>query len=55
MLHDSHLLEKSGLIAFDPWISYVFLIAAALLTKRLVERPARHWISRRIEAAGSSA
>lgn len=55
MLHDSHVLERSGLIAFDPWISYLLLIVAALLTKRLIERPARHWISRRIEGASSSA
>ena len=29
LLHDSHFLEKSGLIVFDPWISYLFLIVAA--------------------------
>jgi peptidoglycan/LPS O-acetylase OafA/YrhL len=46
MLHDSHLLEKSGLIVFDPWISYLLLIVAALLTKRLIERPARGLIGR---------
>ena len=46
LLHDSHLLEKSGLIAFDPWISYLLLIIAALLTKRLIERPTRGWILR---------
>ena len=48
ILHDSHVLEKTGLIALDPWISYVLLITAALLTKRLVERPARRWLSRRL-------
>ncbi len=46
MLHDSHFLEKTGLIVFDPWISYLLLIVAALLTKRLIERPGRNWISR---------
>jgi peptidoglycan/LPS O-acetylase OafA/YrhL len=46
MLHDSHWLEKTGLIVFDPWISYLLLITAALLTKRLVERPARALITR---------
>jgi peptidoglycan/LPS O-acetylase OafA/YrhL len=49
LLHDSHLLEKSGLIVFDPWISYLLLIIAALLTKRLIERPGRNWIIRRLE------
>jgi peptidoglycan/LPS O-acetylase OafA/YrhL len=49
MLHDSHLLEKSGLIVFDPWLSYLLLIIAALLTKRLVERPVRSWIIRRLQ------
>ena len=49
LLHDSHFLEKSGLIVFDPWISYLLLIVAALLTKRLIERPGRTWISRRLQ------
>jgi peptidoglycan/LPS O-acetylase OafA/YrhL len=49
LLHDSHFLEKSGLIVFDPWISYLLLIIAALLTKRLIERPGRTWISRRLQ------
>ena len=47
MLHGSHVLQKSGLIVFDPWISYVLLIIAALLTKRLIERPSRNWLTRR--------
>ncbi|MGC2398442.1 MAG: acyltransferase [Acidobacteriaceae bacterium] len=49
LLHDSHVLEKSGLIVFDPWLSYLLLVIAALLTKRLIERPARNWISRRLQ------
>ncbi len=50
LLHDSHFLEKSGLIVFDPWISYLLLIVAALLTKRLIERPGRNWITRRLQS-----
>ena len=49
LLHDSHFLEHSGLIVFDPWISYLLLIVAALLTKRFIERPGRGWISRRLQ------
>jgi peptidoglycan/LPS O-acetylase OafA/YrhL len=49
LLHDSHLLEKSGLIVFDPWISYLLLIIAALLTKRFIERPGRNWIARLLQ------
>jgi peptidoglycan/LPS O-acetylase OafA/YrhL len=49
LLHDSHFMEKSGLIVFDPWISYLLLIVAALLTKKLIERPGRNWISRRLQ------
>jgi peptidoglycan/LPS O-acetylase OafA/YrhL len=55
MLHDSHFLEKSGLIVFDPWISYLLLIVAALLTKRLIERPGRSWIMRRLHPATARA
>jgi peptidoglycan/LPS O-acetylase OafA/YrhL len=53
LLHDSHLLEKSGLIVFDPWLSYLLLIIAALLTKRFIERPGRGWIMRRLQPATS--
>ncbi len=49
LLHDSHVLEKSGLIVFDPWISYLLLIVAALLTKRFIERTGRNWISRQLQ------
>jgi peptidoglycan/LPS O-acetylase OafA/YrhL len=46
LLHDSHWLEKSGLIVFDPWLSYLLLVIAALLTKRYIERPGRDLIGR---------
>jgi peptidoglycan/LPS O-acetylase OafA/YrhL len=52
MLHRSQLLEKSGLAIFDPWISYLLVIIAALLTKRLIEKPARSWITRRMQPSG---
>ncbi len=55
MLHDSHFLEKSGLIVFDPWISYLLLIVAALLTKRFIERPGRSWIARRLSSSAARA
>jgi peptidoglycan/LPS O-acetylase OafA/YrhL len=55
MLHDSRFLEKSGLIVFDPWISYLLLIIAALLTKRFIERPGRGWIARRLSSGAARA
>jgi peptidoglycan/LPS O-acetylase OafA/YrhL len=55
MLHDSHFLEKSGLIVFDPWISYLLLVVAALLTKRFIERPGRSWIARRLSSSAARA
>jgi peptidoglycan/LPS O-acetylase OafA/YrhL len=41
MIHGSHVLEWSGLIRFDPWISYGLLIVLALLALHLVEKPAQ--------------
>jgi peptidoglycan/LPS O-acetylase OafA/YrhL len=41
LIHDSHVLERTGLIRFDPWISYVLLIALAVLALHLVEKPAQ--------------
>jgi peptidoglycan/LPS O-acetylase OafA/YrhL len=40
-IHDSHILNRLGLSGFDPWISYVLLIAFALLALHLVEKPAQ--------------
>jgi peptidoglycan/LPS O-acetylase OafA/YrhL len=48
LIHDSHVLEWTGLIRYDPWISYVLLIAMAVLALHLVEKPAqrllRNWM-----------
>jgi peptidoglycan/LPS O-acetylase OafA/YrhL len=55
MLHDTHFMEKSGLSVFDPWISYLILIVAALLTKRLIERPGRSWILKRLQPVSARA
>jgi peptidoglycan/LPS O-acetylase OafA/YrhL len=41
MIHQSHILNKLGLAAYDPWISYVLLIALALVALHYVEKPAR--------------
>jgi peptidoglycan/LPS O-acetylase OafA/YrhL len=41
LIHDSHVLVWTGLIRFDPWISYVLLILGALLALYLVEKPAQ--------------
>jgi peptidoglycan/LPS O-acetylase OafA/YrhL len=41
LIHDSHVLEWTGLARFDPWISYVLLIALAVLALHLVEKPAQ--------------
>ena len=47
LIHGSHVLERVGLIRFDPWISYVLLIVLALLALHLIEKPAqkvlRNW------------
>jgi peptidoglycan/LPS O-acetylase OafA/YrhL len=41
LIHGSHLLDRLGLIRFDPWISYVLLISLALLALHAVEKPAQ--------------
>jgi len=49
LIHDSKVLERTGLIAFDPWLSYVLLVLAALLAVRFIERPGQAWIKRRFQ------
>ncbi len=41
LIHDSHVLDRTGLARFDPWISYVLLIAMAVLALHLIEKPAQ--------------
>ena len=41
LIHDTHVLDRLGLAQLDPWISYVILIAMALLALYLVEKPAQ--------------
>jgi peptidoglycan/LPS O-acetylase OafA/YrhL len=41
MIHGSHVLDRLGLIRFDPWISYALLIVLALLALHFVEKPAQ--------------
>ena len=49
LLHDdTHLLARAGLLRFDPWLSYLLLIVAAVATMYLVERPGQRWIKRRL-------
>jgi peptidoglycan/LPS O-acetylase OafA/YrhL len=41
LIHDSHVLDRTGLARFDPWISYVLLIGLALLALYAIEKPAQ--------------
>ena len=41
LIHDSHVLDWLGLSRFDPWISYLILIAMAVAALHLVEKPAQ--------------
>ena len=48
LIHNSGLLERTGLIRFDPWLSYGLLATAASLALVLVERPVQKRIRRMI-------
>ena len=39
IIHDSGVLQKTGLIRFDPWLSYCLLALGAGLALLLIERP----------------
>jgi peptidoglycan/LPS O-acetylase OafA/YrhL len=41
IVHNSHILDKTGLVRFDPWISYFALIMVALLALHFIEKPAQ--------------
>lgn len=44
LLHDFHIWERLGLERFDPWISYVVILAVAYLAFLLVETPSRRYL-----------
>jgi peptidoglycan/LPS O-acetylase OafA/YrhL len=48
MIHGSHVLVTLGLSRFDPWLSYVLLIALSLVALYFIEKPAqrklREWM-----------
>lgn len=46
LIHDSGILQRTGLIRFDPWLSYVLLIGFALLALYLIEKPAQRLLRR---------
>jgi peptidoglycan/LPS O-acetylase OafA/YrhL len=48
LIHGSHVLDALGLIRFDPWISYVLLIALSVFALHFIEKPVqrklREWM-----------
>lgn len=41
IVHDSGVLERLGLIRFDPWLSYALMIVLALVALHFIEKPAQ--------------
>jgi peptidoglycan/LPS O-acetylase OafA/YrhL len=44
LIHDSGVLEKTGLNRLDPWFSYLLLVVAAVMTMKWIERPGQRLI-----------
>jgi hypothetical protein len=40
------VLDRLGLVRFDPWLSYAVLLAVALAALNLVEKPAQRRLRR---------
>jgi len=51
-LHDdTHIIERAGLLRFDPWLSYIIIVSFAVAAMYLVERPGQRWIKRWLHGA----
>jgi peptidoglycan/LPS O-acetylase OafA/YrhL len=50
LIHHSHVLDKLGLMRFDPWLSYVLLIGLALLALHFIEKPAQRQLRKLMSA-----
>lgn len=44
MIHQYHLPERLHVVAFDPWVSYIAILAMAYATVHFIEKPARRLI-----------
>jgi peptidoglycan/LPS O-acetylase OafA/YrhL len=44
LIHDSGILQKTGLVRFDPWFSYLLLVLGAVMTMKWIERPGQRLI-----------
>jgi len=44
LIHDSGILQKTGLIRLDPWFSYLLLVLGAVMTMKWIERPGQRLI-----------
>jgi peptidoglycan/LPS O-acetylase OafA/YrhL len=48
IVHESGILGRLGLSRFDPWLSYVLMVALAMAAEHLIEKPAqkvlRNWL-----------
>ncbi len=52
MIHLYHVPERLHVVALDPWISYVAIIAFALLTVRFIEKPAHRRLLKTLHSQG---
>lgn len=50
LIHDTKVLDRVGLARFDPWISYIILIALALLALHFIEKPAQRQLRKWMHA-----
>jgi peptidoglycan/LPS O-acetylase OafA/YrhL len=51
LLHRSGILQRTGLIRFDPWLSYGILVCLALLALHYVEKPAQKQLRKLLSAS----
>ena len=44
LIHQTKLLERTGLVRFDPWLSYLLLVLLSVAAMKWIERPGQKWI-----------
>ncbi|HUB29621.1 MAG TPA: acyltransferase [Terracidiphilus sp.] len=52
LIHDTHVLDRFGLVRFDPWISYILLILMALFALHFIEKPVQRQLRKWMHATG---